>query len=447
MSALRAWFLRAASLNDPRVRVTLYVLLNLSVFILFFVLNRLTPLYGDDLPYSYVWGTGRPIGCFRDAIESTRNLYLYRHGRIIPSFLFSAFALVDKLYFDVLNAVVYITFVNLICLHMGGVDIQLWGFAAVNLALWFCLPDYGGTLLWRCASCENLWSCTLALAFLLPYARCFRCASRGAPFVRLSVAGVTAAIAMFLAGIVACLTHEAVSMGICVFCAFSIGLKLPIIRSSRVAAGLAFGRSGFRLWQLMGFLGSVFGAFLNVFAPGNIKKLSIVQLDEGLSWVESHGFLVRGVYRAARLLFHLFYRGWPLFLVIVMLVVLVGFSSAGRNRGFCCERIGVPLFYFLVLCGFAFGMLFCVGFSLRVVVWPVTMMIIVAGSLCYAYDFADRVKFLKCLVIVFLALVFLVQYAFAVCALRQGGVYLAMRVEYTKPVYLTPITFGNQLTR
>jgi hypothetical protein len=423
-----------------RGSVPVFIILNVVVFTLFLALNWFTPLHGDDLDYSRVWGTDRPVATLADAFSSTLGLYLYRHGRLIPSFLISSFSLYSKHIFDVLNALVYAVFINMICLHIAWRRIRNDVFMLVCMALWFCVADFGATMLWRCASCENLWSSALALVFLLPYSRQLQAHDLSGDHSVSARRRWSAAVAMFLAGVLSCLMHETVAIGLC-----SYILLFLVFKFCRRVGEIVPMTQEIAPWQVSGFAGAVLGCAANVFSPGNLCKLrSVVYSDSLGRGAETNGILLKVLYRGARETFHLAHRGWPLLLAICLLLIVTRFRDPEEKLMRVVEDTFGAIFYCLTVLAFMAAMLFCVGFSLRLLIFPVTLLIVAAGKLYGMIEVNRCGRWLISVTLMYLAVAVGIQYTLGLYGLVTSDSYLWIRTEYTGLVSRRARDGGNR---
>lgn len=152
----------------------------------FLIMNLLTPLFGDDYAYSFIWD-GAQNGNFQnnigklerleslgDIIQSQWSHYFTWGGRTVAHIFVQFFCLTGKLFFDFMNALIYAALALLIySTATGRLDVAnfsggrlLWIF----FALWWCLPEFFQTTLWMTGSCNYLWMAVVQLIFLVPFA-------------------------------------------------------------------------------------------------------------------------------------------------------------------------------------------------------------------------------------------------------------------------------------
>ena len=152
----------------------------------FLIMNLLTPLFGDDYAYSFIWD-GAQNGNFQnnigklerleslgDIIQSQWSHYFTWGGRTVAHIFVQFFCLTGKLFFDFMNALIYAALALLIyVVATGKLDVKnfsgsrlLWIF----FAMWWCLPEFFQTTLWMTGSCNYLWMAVVQLIFLVPFA-------------------------------------------------------------------------------------------------------------------------------------------------------------------------------------------------------------------------------------------------------------------------------------
>lgn len=149
----------------------------------FFFRNLLLPMVGDDFSYAFIWdgehwgnlmdgiGARERIGSFRDIVVSQWSHYFTWGGRT-PSMVFiQFFAWVGKVWFDVVNTVVFVLLMFVLYwLSTGSVQsparhkgVFLW----VMLCMLFGVLDYPSTMLWMTGACVYLWTGLWECLFLL----------------------------------------------------------------------------------------------------------------------------------------------------------------------------------------------------------------------------------------------------------------------------------------
>ena len=147
----------------------------LGVFLLMKVLYDVSGYSGDDYLYHFFYegempihlrGIHNPVDLFVSLQNHTRilNGRFVAHAGVMTAMQF------PKTLFNCASAVVFVLVGIVIMLHVFGKKRIRVGFLALAYALmWFCLPDYGTTVLWLSGAFNYLWLALVYLAFLLPY--------------------------------------------------------------------------------------------------------------------------------------------------------------------------------------------------------------------------------------------------------------------------------------
>ena len=149
--------------------------------------SRLTPLYADDYPYSFIWdgeNNGnlaygnqkyRRVRNFKDLLKSQISHYKTWDGRTLAESLVQIFlAFDDKKHFDRANTLVILTQL-LLCAAIGSGNIadlkSIKPEKALLLTAGFFLsaPHLIATCFWLTGSMNYLWMGILQSAFVLPY--------------------------------------------------------------------------------------------------------------------------------------------------------------------------------------------------------------------------------------------------------------------------------------
>lgn len=252
----------------------------------FLIMNLLTPMFGDDYAYSFIWD-GAQNGNFQNNIGKLERLesigdifvsqwshYLTWGGRSVAHCFVQFFCLTGKLLFDFANALIYAALALLIYFTAKGkVEIQnsdgktfLWIF----FALWFCLPEVFQTSLWLTGSCNYLWMTVFQLLFLLPFALKFWQKSL-VPSSQFLVP------AMALLGLIAGWSNESGGAFV-IFLAF-----LAIVYFWR--------KKQLERWMLVGFLTLFVGYALLMLAPGNFQRYVVDANEETVPFLSGQMFI------------------------------------------------------------------------------------------------------------------------------------------------------------
>ena len=248
----------------------------------FLIMNLLTPIFGDDYAYSFIWD-GSQNGNFQNNIgklerlESISDIFVsqWSHyftwgGRTVAHCLVQFFCLTGKLFFDFMNALIYAAMAFLIYFTAKGkVDFQnldgkifLWIF----FALWFCLPEIFQTALWMTGACNYLWMTVLQLLFLLPFVLKFWQKSLVSIPFSLLPSPFSLVPIMAILGLIAGWSNESGGAMI-IFLTF-----LFLIYFWR--------QKKLERWMLAGFIGLFVGYALLMLAPGNFQRYIVDLADD-----------------------------------------------------------------------------------------------------------------------------------------------------------------------
>lgn len=160
-----------------------------GIFLLFFLLNYLTPLYfGDDYVYAFVWSgqhmsiplpdTAERVICLSDLLLSQWSHYFTGNGRTPAHLLVQFFVWQGKSLFNFFNALVSVILIlEIFWLANRGVvsiaKLKARHCIGIFLSLWSLTPVFNDVFLWLSGSCNYLWMTVFLLGFLIPYVRKF----------------------------------------------------------------------------------------------------------------------------------------------------------------------------------------------------------------------------------------------------------------------------------
>ena len=252
----------------------------------FLIMNLLTPIFGDDYAYAFIWdgaqngnfqnnvGKLYRVESFGDIIKSQWSHYLTWGGRSVAHCFVQFFVWQGKLMFDFANALMYAALALLIYFTAKGkVEIQnsdgkifLWIF----FALWFCLPEMFQTSLWLTGSCNYLWMTVLQLLFLLPFALKFR-------NKKLVPSPKSLVPIMAFLGLVAGWSNESGGAFV-IFLAF-----LALIYFWR--------QRQLERWMIVGFVGVFVGYALLMLAPGNFQRYVVDANEATVPFLSAQMFI------------------------------------------------------------------------------------------------------------------------------------------------------------
>lgn len=228
-------------------------------FTVMFVVNSFMPYYRDDYLAGIIWKTPHRLENFGDVLTSLILYYEFHGGRLF-AFLFQfVIMLYDKVYFNVLNALAFVSMMTLIVMHatreVRALKHPKLLFAA-GAFMWLGIFDFGEVVVWLCGSVVYLWSGVLAALFLLPY--------------NLALKGDFIKYNPFLSFIMLCLGI----VGACSVENLTITTSLLAI----LACAFLYRKKTLKCHLVFGAIGSCLGTLICIFSPGNF--LRIVEDDD-----------------------------------------------------------------------------------------------------------------------------------------------------------------------
>lgn len=135
--------------------------------IIFYLMNRFTPLYSDDWHYCFIFGTTTPIESFGDILKSQYTHYFEMNGRFIPHFIVQFFdGIMGKEWFNLMNAIVFLIFLHLLTKTIENkIDNKFAILSIITFLIFFIIPGFKNCFLWMSGACNYLWSATFLLYF------------------------------------------------------------------------------------------------------------------------------------------------------------------------------------------------------------------------------------------------------------------------------------------
>lgn len=351
-----------ASLNtDNRLKKSIcWTITSLICFSILLLLNILTPIISDDFAYLYIYNEEGRIASIGDIIQSQINHYYLWGGRSVVHFIAQVLLMLPAYVADLLNSLVYISYVLLIYYHIKGnkkSSISL--FILINLAIWFLQPVFGDTILWITGSANYLWGTWLILLFLLPY-RLY-----GGKQAGISIQAISS-LAMLISGVLAGWTNENTAAAMLLITI----LFIVYFRSHKWQIPV---------WAIAGVTGAVVGFAIMILAPGNYMR--------GGDSV-SLSLSVLG-YRLFTWTLTFFIYCGPLFLISLITLVIYNRFPNGEKK----DNLKLIFIYGLAAIAAVYAMLLAPSFPRRALFGVVTFLIIAAGISFYNLDF--RNKFLR----------------------------------------------------
>ncbi len=367
------------------------ILCVLAVALLFYALNRLTPLYADDYAYTRSFVTKEQLSSVADICASMRLHYVRVNGRIVVHFLAQLFLWWGKPVFDVINTAAFLSLGTLMYVLAAGTlkDFKITGWLLGLLGLWLLAPGFGQSYLWLTGACNYLYGPLIILAFLVTYRQGVASRRRRRSFAL--------SLLYLPAGLLAGWTNE--NTGVALIAA----VLCFTIKSKRET-----GR--FCAWMGTGFIGSVTGLLCMILAPGQTARLSSYP---GLT----PGLLLE---RALRITNTFLYELWPAILIFLVLLA-VYFIKSKENRWKNLANTGI---FTLAALLSAYSMVLAPYFPERAWSGTVIFGMIALASLLNTVTAqfkhgARRAGVLKSFLTAGLAVVFIVTYVNALPAVRD----------------------------
>lgn len=241
-------------LDNKNLKLLLFSLLLILIFVLMLFLNIKTPLLGDDLTYSFIFNSTDKITSLKDIFDSQYEHYYTWGGRSVVHAIAQLLLTLSPLTMDVINSLAFIFLILLIYKHINHkkpLSISL--LAGIFLLVWFLEP-FAETVLWITGSANYLWGTVIILAFLLPF-RLYDNKKSKSLFI-----SAFKVIFMFTAGIITGWTNENTVAGLIVI------VLLFMIYYHK------FAKWNIPLWAYTGLAGVLIGYAIMIAAPGNAVR-------------------------------------------------------------------------------------------------------------------------------------------------------------------------------
>ena len=330
----------------------IFLAINIVAFCAFLWINIRTPLSGDDLIYQTIYGTGVPITNLRDILQSQINHYQMWGGRSVVHFIDQAFLLLDKSWFNIANSIVFLLFVLLIYHYSLEKKVTNSFLVLEYVLLWVTIPNPIDTIVWQTSSVNYLWGSTFILLYLLPYYKSWE----GLDVKSKSLSAVLQAIIMFICGVLCGWTIEAGAVMLLTFIFATLAYQ---IKNKKFIQG----------WEITGFIGSLIGFGILIFAPGNFKRANTVN-----QMTPDRTMLGELLFRIARETYYMLIHMWPLFVVLAILVIY----GKRRKTG---EAFGEMLFFLCIAFVGVYSMTASPAYAERVLITPIAFGMIAIGKM------------------------------------------------------------------
>lgn len=165
------------------LKVLPFILISAICFCAYYLLNRNTPPFGDDMFSKFVfqgWYTDKitnpRVTSISQIFEGMAVYYKTFRGRVIAQGLTQLFAVYGKqtLYnkpcFNILNSLIFTGIAFLVYYHSNYEKKTNWRLYLIICAtFWFLTPDMMALVLWMAGSLNECWVVFFVLLFLVPY--------------------------------------------------------------------------------------------------------------------------------------------------------------------------------------------------------------------------------------------------------------------------------------
>lgn len=293
---------RKIMLNNSTKNKLLVVGVLVFIYLIYWILNRFTPVLLDDCGY------GAGIESIKDIIARQKSAYFKENGRVISHFIVQMFCgIFGKSFFNVLNPLILILLIGLIIRHTGQENPKIFSIILALGLIWFLYPDQYVSMFMVAGSVNYVWASALVLAYLILL------------FKIVEEKKTLSIIQLVLLGLLSFVVGAFVEMySICVFPALIIWMYVKKIKISKEA-----------ITALTVFL---LGAVFVVVAPGNFARLGNV--------------VGGGTYNIFAKLFGAFIRflGEPVSLLLLFILIMF-FIIGGKRKNFALVFLRDNSFY------------------------------------------------------------------------------------------------------
>lgn len=154
-----------------------FAIIAFFVYLLFKQLNDFTGYAADDYLYHFFyrgeWPTRHLSGIhsLSQLVQSIQIHTRINNGRFVAHTGVQLFMQLPKSAYNVANSIVFVLVGLLIDIHVFGSlkKLRVSYFALTFALMWWCLPDYGTSILWLSGGFNYLWVVLVYLSYLLPY--------------------------------------------------------------------------------------------------------------------------------------------------------------------------------------------------------------------------------------------------------------------------------------
>lgn len=317
-----------------------FLVINLSLFFLFFYVNSQIPFFEDDFGFRFNKDNGELITNLQSSIQSANIIYMSKFGRYFASVVNPLVQLYDKLPFNIINSLILLVVINqirkLVCIPKT----QTYQLLILSIMIIISIPNFIGTVLWLSASVEYFW----AVPFFLLLVK-LRKDSDNYFFITL--------LSFFVASY-----NEIFAIAVISFNAFylldDIEFNLKKVMNLKQ----------YSLVNIFIVITSIVAGSLTIFAPGNFVRLNNLATND----LEVSNF----IFSSARLLYYILLELWLHLIILVSLLLI-------KNR--FVLRVNSSSHMIFVVLIILFGLTLAGGFSLRTLLLPSILIIYIIVQL------------------------------------------------------------------
>ena len=400
--------------------IMIFVLINLTVGILFFTLCHYFPYFADDYHFRLIIGTEDRVRTVKDAVISSWAAYNNKYGRMIPAFLISVMQLSPKTLYNFVNSIFFLLLANLVHKHALRGKFSNSYLILIYLGFWFCLNSFGLTVLWMSCSIEYMWASALALLFLTPYNKSVNVPEKTILPNEKPCSIIFSAIFLFL-GLIICSFNEIVGIGTCAFIFAILSIKL----FSKYISKMQVKISG---WEITGFIGAVMGSAFVSFPPSNFNRMAAANAI----LPEQPIFVLEIIYRFLRTTYYSCSSLWPLIMLFLLLALIYREENKALPLKQFVSTITTSTYYFFSVLASIYIFVFSKGFSTRFLVFPIAMLLIAAGIIYSRLNLGSLGKKLITIVVFFVITFAALQYVTGLYQMRDPDTVLDARTVYTR---------------
>ncbi len=143
------------------------------VFAVMMFLNIKCPYISDDFHFKFIWkdfhvtDNDEPVRNFGDIIESVKNYYLLSGGRVLPHLAAYFFLYIDKIYFNIVNSLVFV-YIGCVIYYMTlrSKTNNILGLPFIFLLLFYFIPYFGDDIIWLSGAASYHWTSAVFLTVI-----------------------------------------------------------------------------------------------------------------------------------------------------------------------------------------------------------------------------------------------------------------------------------------